>query len=76
MFLAAVGMAGGAFARDPWVFCGFMTLAVVAAAVPGIMDLAPTILKLLGLEDHKLTFYHAGRFKQLSQFGGIPSIHG
>ena len=25
---------------------------------------------LLGLDDSKLTFYHAGRFKQLSQFGG------
>jgi hypothetical protein len=27
-------------------------------------------LTLLGLDDNKLTFYHAGRFKQLSQFGG------
>ncbi len=29
-----------------------------------------TLLRLLGLDDNKLTFYHAGRFKQLSQFGG------
>lgn len=44
-----------------------------AEAVEGVAhvrDVHVTILKLLGLEDHKLTFYHAGRFKQLSQFGG------
>ncbi len=28
------------------------------------------LLGLLGLDDNKLTYYHAGRFKQLSQFGG------
>jgi hypothetical protein len=28
------------------------------------------LLRLLGLDDNKLTYYHAGRFKQLSQFGG------
>ena len=44
-----------------------------AEAVEGVSpvrDVHVTILKLLGLEDHKLTYYHAGRFKQLSQFGG------
>jgi hypothetical protein len=44
-----------------------------AEAVEGVAhvrDVHVTILKLLGLEDHRLTFYHAGRFKQLSQFGG------
>lgn len=35
-----------------------------------IRDIHVTILRLLGLDDNKLTFYHAGRFKQLSQFGG------
>lgn len=29
-----------------------------------------TILHLLGLDDNKLTYFHAGRFKQLSQTGG------
>ncbi len=29
-----------------------------------------TLLRLLGLDDNRLTYYHAGRFKQLSQFGG------
>ena len=43
------------------------------AAVEGIAhvrDFHVTLLKLLGLDDNKLTYYHAGRFKQLSQFGG------
>ena len=35
-----------------------------------VRDLHVTLLRLLGLDDNKLTFYHAGRFKQLSQFGG------
>lgn len=35
-----------------------------------IRDLHVTLLHLLGLDDNKLTFYHGGRFKQLSQFGG------
>ncbi len=35
-----------------------------------IRDLHVTLLRLLGLDDNKLTYFHAGRFKQLSQFGG------
>ncbi len=35
-----------------------------------IRDVHVTILRLLGLDDNKLTYFHAGRFKQLSQFGG------
>lgn len=35
-----------------------------------IRDFHVTLLKLVGLDDNKLTYYHAGRFKQLSQFGG------
>jgi hypothetical protein len=35
-----------------------------------LRDVHVTLLRLLGLDDNKLTFYHAGRFKQLSQFGG------
>jgi len=44
-------------------------------AVDGIAhvrDFHVTLLKLLGLDDNRLTYYHAGRFKQLSQFGGKP----
>ena len=35
-----------------------------------IADLHVTLLHLLGLDDNKLTYFHAGRYKQLSQFGG------
>jgi len=35
-----------------------------------ISDLHITLLKLMGLEDHNLTYFHNGRHKQLSQFGG------
>jgi uncharacterized protein (DUF1501 family) len=35
-----------------------------------IRDLHVTILNLLGLDDNKLTYFHGGRFKQLSQTGG------
>lgn len=35
-----------------------------------IRDFHVTLLRLMGLDDNKLTYYHAGRFKQLSQFGG------
>ena len=35
-----------------------------------VHDFHVTLLRLLGLDDNKLTYFHAGRFKQLSQFGG------
>jgi hypothetical protein len=35
-----------------------------------IRDLHVTLLQLLGLDDNKLTYFHGGRYKQLSQFGG------
>ena len=35
-----------------------------------IRDVHCTWLNLLGLDDNKLTYFHAGRHKQLSQFGG------
>ena len=43
-----------------------------------IRDVHVTMLNLLGLDDNKLTYFHAGRYKQLSQFGGelIPEIIG
>ncbi|MEM7396010.1 MAG: DUF1501 domain-containing protein, partial [Verrucomicrobiota bacterium] len=41
-----------------------------------IRDVHVTLLHLLGLNDNKLTYFHGGRFKQLSQFGGqvIPEL--
>ena len=35
-----------------------------------IRDFHVTLLHLLGLDDSQLTYFHAGRFKQLSQTGG------
>ena len=35
-----------------------------------VRDFHITVLRLLGLDDNKLTYFAAGRFKQLSQFGG------
>jgi hypothetical protein len=35
-----------------------------------VRDLHVTLLRLMGLEDAKLTYFHGGRYKQLSQFGG------
>jgi hypothetical protein len=35
-----------------------------------VRDLHVTLLQLLGLNDNKLTYFHEGRFKQLSQVGG------
>jgi hypothetical protein len=35
-----------------------------------VKDLHVTILHLLGLNDNKLTYFHEGRYKQLSQTGG------
>jgi uncharacterized protein (DUF1501 family) len=46
------------------------TGAEAAEDVHHVRDVHITLLRLLGLDDNKLTFYHAGRFKQLSQFGG------
>ena len=35
-----------------------------------VRDFHVTLLRMLGLDDNKLTYFHAGRYKQLSQFGG------
>jgi len=37
-----------------------------------LRDFHVTLLRLLGLDDNKLTYFHSGRFKQLSQIGGQP----
>jgi hypothetical protein len=39
-------------------------------AIHPIRDFHVTLLRLLGLDDNKLRFFHAGREKQLSQTGG------
>ncbi|MGI9644361.1 MAG: DUF1501 domain-containing protein, partial [Ilumatobacteraceae bacterium] len=35
-----------------------------------IRDVHVTLLHLLGLDDNRLTYFHGGRYKQLSQGGG------
>jgi hypothetical protein len=41
-----------------------------------IKDVHVTMLRLMGLDDNKLTYFHGGRYKQLSQTGGeyIPEL--
>lgn len=43
-----------------------------------IRDVHVTLLHLFGLDDNKLSYYHAGRHNQLSQFGDevIPKLLG
>jgi len=41
-----------------------------AECVHPVRDFQVTLLHLLGLDDNTLTDLHAGRYKQLSQFGG------
>jgi hypothetical protein len=50
--------------------------AEAVACVHHVRDLHVTLLRLLGLDDNRLTYLHGGRFKQLSQFGGrvIPEL--
>jgi uncharacterized protein (DUF1501 family) len=43
---------------------------VAVETVRPIQDFHVTLLHLLGLDDNRLTYFHAGRFKQLSQTGG------
>ena len=44
--------------------------AAAVDTVHPIQDLHVTLLHLLGLDDAKLRYFHEGRYKQLSQFGG------
>ena len=44
--------------------------ATAVECVHHVRDLHVTLLHLLGLSDSKLTYFHEGRFKQLSQTGG------
>ncbi|MDA1275442.1 MAG: DUF1501 domain-containing protein [Verrucomicrobia bacterium] len=46
------------------------TGAEAVEAVHHVRDVHVTLLRLMGLDDNKLTYFHGGRFKQLSQFGG------
>jgi hypothetical protein len=65
-----IWLAGGGVRAGHTVGATDETGAEAVECVHHVRDLHVTLLSLLGLDDAKLTFFHAGRFKQLSQFGG------
>jgi uncharacterized protein (DUF1501 family) len=65
-----VWFAGGGVKAGHTIGATDETGAEAVDCVHHVRDLHVTILRLLGLDDNRLTYFHAGRFKQLSQFGG------
>ncbi len=65
-----IWMAGGGCNAGRTIGATDETGTTAVEEVRHVRDLHVTLLRLLGLDDNKLTYYHAGRFKQLSQFGG------
>ncbi|MBT6493291.1 MAG: DUF1501 domain-containing protein, partial [Planctomycetaceae bacterium] len=65
----AVWMAGGGVKRGHVVGATDEIGAKAVEVARPIRDLHATILHQLGLDDNKLTHFHEGRFKQLSQTG-------
>ncbi len=63
-------LAGGGVKKGTVVGATDEIGASAAEVVHPIRDLHVTLLHLLGLDDNKLTYFHGGRYKQLSQFGG------
>jgi len=63
-------MAGGGVKRGVIVGATDETGLRAVETVHPIKDFHVTLLHLLGLDDNKLRFFHAGRQKQLSQTGG------
>ena len=64
-----VWLAGGGVRRGTVVGATDEIGAKAVECVHPIKDLHVTLLHLLGLDDRKLTFFHEGRFKQISQTG-------
>ena len=69
-FDAEIWLAGGGVKAGHTVGATDETGGTAVECVHHVRDLHVTILRLLGLDDNKLTYFHGGRFKQLSQFGG------
>lgn len=63
-------LAGGGVKKGAVVGATDEIGAKAVECVHPIRDFHVTLLHLLGLDDNKLTYFHAGRYKQLSQFGG------
>jgi uncharacterized protein (DUF1501 family) len=85
--VTALGRGHNVDAMNMWFAGGGVKRGVVVGAtddiaaeavdvVHPIRDVHITMLHLLGLDDNKFTYFHAGRYKQLSQFGGelIPEL--
>ena len=62
--------AGGGVKRGTVVGATDEIGAEAVEVVHPIRDVHVTLMHLMGLDDNKLTYFHAGRYKQLSQFGG------
>lgn len=65
-----IWLAGGGVKAGHTIGATDETGAEAVEEVHHVRDLHVTLLNLLGLDDNKLTYFHGGRFKQLSQFGG------
>ena len=65
-----IWLAGGGVNAGHTIGATDTTGAEAVECVHHVRDLHVTLLHLLGLDDNKLTYFHGGRFKQLSQFGG------
>lgn len=65
-----IWLAGGGVKAGHTIGATDETGAMAVECVHHVRDLHVTLLRLLGLDDNKLTYFHGGRFKQLSQFGG------
>ena len=63
-------LAGGGVKAGHRVGATDETGAKAVECVHPIRDLHCTLLHQLGLDDNKLTYFHGGRYKQLSQTGG------
>lgn len=65
-----VMMAGGGVPRGQIIGATDELGAKAVEVVHPLRDFHCTLLRLMGLDDNKLTYFHGGRFKQLSQVGG------
>ena len=66
----AIWLAGGGVKAGHRIGATDEIGAEAVEVVNPIKNLHVTLLHLLGLDDNKLTYFHEGRFKQLSQTGG------
>jgi hypothetical protein len=72
----SVVLAGGGVKGGRYVGATDEVGAKAVQCVHPLRDFHVTLLRLLGLDDNRLTYFHSGRFKQLSQVGGqfIPEL--